>query len=170
MLAGTTRVGPDCFNTFGMQQTLEEVFLPETVAFIGYSAFFHNKELKRITIPDNVAEIGQAAFYQCSKLRSAELGGNLKIIGITAFRLCTELKEIRIPEKVAVIGDEAFAKCPGIKNAVFTGNAPRLKKDDYYTEGIFGRRSDDFRIQYPKGKKGWSDPWMDYRAEEIQTE
>lgn len=164
ILEGTTKICPNCFNMFDQQQTLEEVEIPDTVETIGYAAFFRNKKLKRVRIPDRVKNIDQAAFYECSELEAVEFGNSLNLIGITAFRLCTKIEKLVIPEKVNVIGDEAFAKCPGIKEAVFLGDAPRLKTHDYYTEGIFGRRAEDFRILYMEGRHGWEDPWMGYRT------
>ena len=169
VMDGTTKVCPDCFNTFKQRQTLEEVELPESITDIGYSAFFDNKRLKSIVIPDKVKSIGQAAFYGCEDLERVEFGTELEVIGITAFRLCRALTELTIPENVTVVGDEAFAKCEGISRATFLGDAPKVKDHDYYHEGIFGRRVDDFKIRYVEGKKGWTDPWKGYRTKIVET-
>ena len=162
---GITTICPDCFKTFGQRQTLEEVELPESLTAIDYSAFFGNKMLKRVVIPDGVKKIGQAAFYGCSSLEEAVFGRGLASIGICAFRLCEALRDPVIPENVSVIGDEAFGMCGQIHCVTFLGGAPRVKEHDYYHEGVFGRRGEDFRVRYAEGKDGWTEEWMGYRTE-----
>ena len=167
VLDGTTEIGHDCFNRYRMRQTLREVWIPDSVIEVGFAAFFENTILHSVILPDSVVRIAQAAFYRCSSLERAELGSGLREIGITAFRLCTSLKDVVIPEKVRIIGDEAFAICDQLGSPVFLGDAPELEEHDYYREGIFGKRDERFRIRYRAGTRGWTDPWMGYRTEEI---
>ena len=49
--------------------------------------------------------------------------------------------------------------------STFLGDAPRVKEHDYYHEGAFGRRGEDFRVKYTEGKGGWTEEWMGYRTE-----
>ena len=50
--------------------TLTTLILPETVTYIGYTAFRYCTKLTSLTIPDSVTEFGWGAFYNCSSLTS----------------------------------------------------------------------------------------------------
>ncbi|MGU8718771.1 leucine-rich repeat protein [Clostridium perfringens] len=67
---------PDSFMTKPSMGKLTSVKLPNTLKFIGDSAFEFN-QLTEITIPDSVTEIGGNSFFK-NKLSSIKLGCNVK--------------------------------------------------------------------------------------------
>ncbi len=122
-----------CCNTFHYNY-LTSIEIPETVTYIGRSAFSPSKNLTSITIPNSVTKIeesafsnceiietivmsnaitriGEDTFYGCKNLISINLPDNLKYIGYRAFKNCNELNSIYIPDNVTTIGDSAFEKC-----------------------------------------------------------
>lgn len=99
---------------------LEEVVMPDTVTYIGPSAFegdthlkrvniskslkkipdyaFKNTALEALTLPDGLEEIGNEAFY-CETTQQL----------ISTFHVESDLFSVVIPSSVKVIGDNAFA-------------------------------------------------------------
>ena len=70
--------------------------------------------VKKISVPDSVTFIGDSAFSECSKLSSFKMPGKLISIGNNAFQHCS-LLDTDIPEAVVSIGDYAFTGCESIK-------------------------------------------------------
>ena len=94
--------------------------LPDSVKYIGKSAFSGCENLINVVIGAGVTEIGDNAFYNFKKLtriilgsydRSAEGGlgmSALTQIGNYAFDGCYSLSEIEIPATVRMVGRDAF--------------------------------------------------------------
>ena len=94
--------------------------LPDSVRYIGKSAFSGCENLINAVIGGGVTDIGDNAFYNCKKLtrvilgsydRSAESGlgkSALTRIGNYAFDGCYSLEEIEIPSTVRTVGRDAF--------------------------------------------------------------
>lgn len=55
-------------NAFGENDTIETVYIEDSVTNIGKFAFWFCRNLKRITIPESVTSIGEKAFIFCKKL------------------------------------------------------------------------------------------------------
>ena len=87
---------------------MEEITLPDSVTFIGNSAFSGCTSLKEITLPNSITSIGYCAFYGCTSLEEITLPDSIASIGDCAFSGCTYLKEINIPDSITSIGDCAF--------------------------------------------------------------
>ena len=137
-----TGIGDNAF----MNQPMKTVSIPDTVEYIGISAFRDCDELTAVQIPDSVKEIGVAAFYDCAKLTTVKLPAGLKKIEMVTFKNCKvltgivlpegletiedaafwgckSLTEITIPTTVKDMGDAAFYECEGLKKATVLGSA-----------------------------------------------
>lgn len=66
-------------------ETIKSVVLPETLSYIGDSAFADVRELKSIVIPKNVNSIGCNAFMGCRKLSTVYIKSNDIYIQVYAF-------------------------------------------------------------------------------------
>jgi len=75
---------------------LVSVKMPESVEWIGPSAFAGCSALKSITIPDGVKTIDMHAFSNCKSLTSIKIPDSVKKIGGSAFRDCSELATVEI--------------------------------------------------------------------------
>lgn len=73
---------------------LEKVVLPETLEYIGKSAFSKCINLKDINIPNSVTEIGESAFSYCESIENIELSDNLKMLGNSTFAYSINLETI----------------------------------------------------------------------------
>ena len=97
----------------------EKVYLKEGTRGIAYRAFaeLHDRSAKDITIhamvmPDSVEYIGESAFYDCYNLTEITLSKNLKFIGEMAFNFCNSLENITLPNSLTIISAGAFSDCP----------------------------------------------------------
>ena len=72
---------------------LTDVYLGNSLSYIGIGAFFYCTGLKEINIPDSVETIDGAAFAECTNLTSVTISKNISSIGLQAFRDCDNLTE-----------------------------------------------------------------------------
>lgn len=130
-------------------KTLKEISLPNSIRYIGRSAFSSciNLEkieningitsiepdvfcgcvnLKSITLPFKLRYIGENAFAGCNNMKSLEFPPNLEEIDDCAFEGCSSLTEIKIPKDVIRVGANAFMDCDGINKVVFEGNVVNI--------------------------------------------
>jgi uncharacterized membrane protein len=116
--------------------------IPNSVTYIGVSAFEYCYNLTSVTIPNSVTSIGDFAFWDCSNLTS-----------------------VTIPDSVASIGYGAFAYCGSLTSAYFNGNAP-----SYFGDYVFDDTAPGFTIYYFAGMTGWTTPtWYGYPTASISV-
>ena len=107
-------------------QMLEEINFPESLRYIGYSAFRYTKlnevkinspeliisrdafsEVSAVLAEINAKSIGEYAFAGCFNLENLELGKDIEEIKSRAF-WGNKLTDINLPEHLRFIGTEAF--------------------------------------------------------------
>lgn len=70
--------------------------------------------LLSIELPNSLAFIGESAFEGCSDLKSIMIPGNVVSIGKGAFKDCSALESIVVPENVTYIGESVLENCSGL--------------------------------------------------------
>lgn len=118
----------------GLGGYVTDVYLPDTVTFIGDRAFDGMKKLKTVRMSKNIRSIGFAAFRNCINLREIELY-DIQKIGNEAFYGCESLTELNVPESASTVGSYAFAGCIGLKSAVINSNCD--DNDSFNTANTF---------------------------------
>ena len=83
-----------------------------------YSDMKFNETLEVIYLPNSITSIGNAAFYACSAIKSITIPNNVTSIGTTTFSGCLALKSITIPKNVTSIGGGCFSGCPKLTSFV----------------------------------------------------
>ena len=101
-------------NAFENYTSLKNIYLPDTVNFIGGSAFKNCVNLESIEIPRDVTNISGFAFENCGKLESVTLPAGLLMIRDSAFKGCTVLTDIEIPDTVIYMGNRVFEGCENL--------------------------------------------------------
>lgn len=116
-----------CFFTYKGSMSLEDMdfIIADGIKGIASRAFYSNELLTTLTMPDTVEFIGESAFQMWStlnggknnaKLKEIHLSKNVKYIGDVAFGGCTNncnlIEEVIIPSSVEYIGKETFSYSP----------------------------------------------------------
>lgn len=102
------------FNAFKNCYELNNIYIPNSVTFIGDYAFYLCESLTNVSIPAGVTSLGDGVFQGCYSLKTIKLPENLVSIGAYAFRSCKCLTSIDLPNSVTKIGQEAFVGCSSL--------------------------------------------------------
>ena len=127
---------------YAIGKTANTFEIPDSVASIGYGAFYGCDDLTSITIPDSVTSIGDWAFYDCSGLTSVTIPDSVMSIGRYAFSGCTGLTSVTIGDGVTSIGDWAFRNCTGLTSVTIPDSVTSI--GDYAFSGCRGLTSVTF--------------------------
>ena len=94
-----------------------------------------SRQITMANIPNTVNFIGPSAFEYCSNLTSVNIPNGVETIGNYTFRDCSSLISITIPESVTSIHRTSFWGCSGITTVFFYADSCSL---DACNDGIFG--------------------------------
>ena len=101
-------------SAFASCNRLTSISIPNSVIYIDSNAFARCNGLESVTIGNSVTTIGYGVFVYCQKLTSVTIGNSVTSIGGDAFTGCTSLTSIDIPNSVTTIGHQAFSLCQGL--------------------------------------------------------
>ena len=114
------------YNAF-YKTALKDIIIPNSVTNIDSRAFFECTGLTTIEIPNSVTKIGSYAFCWCYGLTSITIGNGLTSIGSNAFESCNKLTSITIPNNVTELGDYAFENCESLENVTLSNSIKTIK-------------------------------------------
>jgi hypothetical protein len=131
-------------------QGITDIYIPDTVTFIGDGAFstcfglsnvhlpnsiksinralFCKCSLQSINIPKSVVSIGDYAFRENSSLHNVIIPNNVISIGSNAFLECKSLVQIIIPKSVTSIGESAFWGCESLQQIIIPNSVMTIGK------------------------------------------
>ena len=101
---------------FSQAGALKYLTMPNTVTYIGTSAFSGCISLQTLIIPKGVTYIDGAAFTMCRCLEHLCLPDTLTKIYYRAFLNCNFIKTLSIPDTVTYIDESAFEDCFALEN------------------------------------------------------
>lgn len=91
---------------------LTGVIMPESVKYIGASAFENCSKLTEIRIPDKVEHIRCSLFRECNSLTKVHFGVNIKVMEKWVFYRNKNLESLIIENPDLEIADAAICNCP----------------------------------------------------------
>lgn len=103
-------------DAFAFNDSVETVYIPDSVKYIGENAFNSCEELICVVFGNGVESIGKDAFYSCLTLPEVFFPSSLKKIDGNAFENCSSLLNIYMPEGLESIGNYAFASCSSVES------------------------------------------------------
>lgn len=103
-----SRIEEEAFLNF---TSLIELYLPDTITYIGNSAFENCQNLQIVKLSTSLTEIAPYTFANCKRIESIDLPEAVIKIANHAFSGCQNLQSIAFPEGLLTIGEEAFRSC-----------------------------------------------------------
>ena len=135
-----TLVIPDLINGLPVTEIQDGAF---------QNSWGDNDLLTKVVIPDTVARIGNNAFFFCHGITQIDLPDSLTQLGSGAFSF-TGLTSVFIPQKVTMIGSNAFSECRNqMAINVHSANASYSSID-----GVLFNKSLTNLIRHPQAKGG----------------
>lgn len=101
-------------------ENVSSVSIPNTVTYIGNSAFRGCSQLSEVVIPDSVVSIGQYAF-SASGLVSVDIPDSVTTLDRGAFERCSRLTEISIGSGITELPLDVFASCYSLTSVTIPG-------------------------------------------------
>ena len=101
-------------------EDVSSVSIPNTVTYIGNSAFRGCSQLSEVVIPDSVVSIGQYAF-SASGLVSVDIPDSVTTLDRGAFERCSRLTEISIGSGITELPLDVFASCYSLTSVTIPG-------------------------------------------------
>lgn len=122
--------------------------IPESVCYIGATAFYLNESLESITLPEGLEAIGSAAFFGCSRLADITLPQSLMIISDDAFNSCDSLAFVRIGKSLQVMGEDVFFWCSDLESIEVDSE----NKNYFSNDGVLFSAKTNKLMHYPSAK------------------
>lgn len=119
---GLDGIGGSAFSNTG----LTTVTLPNSLTYLGSSAFSSCKDLASISIGTGITEIPYNCFSGCNALTSVDLPEHVTSIGGGAYSYCNGLVSITLPSSIQAVGASAFASCSNLEEVVIPDNVTTL--------------------------------------------
>ena len=118
-------------NAFSYNESIEEVFISDTVIEIGAYAFSECTNLRYVNLPANLTIIENNLFEECVNLQSINIPMHVKIIESYAFQGCESIVEISLPESLESIKSMAFAGCHALMEVLFPEGIKEIGENSF---------------------------------------
>lgn len=93
------------------RKKLEEIFLPDTLEWIGNKAFTGCHSLQSIQLPKTLTSLGSNAFASCFRLREVSIPGGVEAVRFATFYRCRSLERLVLEEGVKKVEHRAITQC-----------------------------------------------------------
>lgn len=117
---------------FANLTSLRYVHLPETMTYIGSSAFCDCHELKDVSFLRHVDTIGGGAFSSCFSIRDIVFSDTITSTGGGAFRDCLLLERIIWGAQMKTIDGQAFEDCVSLLECDLPNTVKTIGEDAFY--------------------------------------
>lgn len=111
ILPGTITIAAEAFFEGFRRSSFTKIYIPDSVQYIGNSAFENCVKLCEINIPDSVINMGKNVFKQCCELETIVFPGSLSVIPIGVCNSCSKLKQVYFAKGTKYIDSDAFKGC-----------------------------------------------------------
>ena len=118
-------------NAFTRNSDIKSVTLPQSLSFIGKSAFAWCRNLERVDAPC-VIEICDKAFMGCDSLTDIGLSSKLRCIGDKTFAFCPSLTSASMPNGIIRMGASVFEGCRNLKTVSLPQNLKIIANSTFY--------------------------------------
>lgn len=88
-----------------------DLTIPNSVTYIGFSAFCANIELTSVTLSNSLTTMERCLFFWCKNLRSLDIPRSVQEIKLSNVDGCKQLNTINIPSSVLYMEEDALTRC-----------------------------------------------------------
>lgn len=121
-----------------------------TVVALGNRAFYSLDQLTEVQLPDTLRYVGKSAFGWCSKLQTIAFADGLETIESYAFWYCQKLTKLNLPDSVTTVMEAAFGGCDALQTVTLSPEHPVLA----VTEGVLFNKETGVLLWYPAARSG----------------
>lgn len=139
------------------------LILPETLTFIGDSAFEACTKLDGVKFPEHLNAIGSNAFQNCTSLSRAILPNDLQHFGKAVFAGCTSLTEVSIPHDISRIAVNTFDGCTALQTVHLPAGT------DLIADSAFNGCTALQRVEYDGTVSDWYNVQIEDHNEVLYT-
>lgn len=109
---------------------IKSIDIPDSIFYIGYSAFYNCVNLESIIIPSNnkLTSILPETFTGCKSLQSITFSSYITSIGYSAFAGCTSLINVTLPSNITRIENAVFSYCIALSQIIIQSSDIALGK------------------------------------------
>lgn len=118
-------------NNTWYYSSMRTLTISEGVKTISASGIGYNQSLKEVYLPQSLVYIGEKAFYECSQIETIVIPDNVNYLGAFAFQYCKKLKEITIPDKITEIHESTFQFDDALETVTLHENITRIEKSAF---------------------------------------
>ncbi|MCL2046262.1 MAG: leucine-rich repeat protein [Oscillospiraceae bacterium] len=127
------------------------------VTRIAPRAFYEKESIESIVIPESVSYIGESAFAFCRGLKALVLSEGLEYIGPSAFMRCVSLNYLTLPNSIVTIEEYAFAYCMNLWSVSLPENLSRIESYSFMNCGLTTLSIPDSVVSI--GEEAFMDNW-----------
>ncbi len=133
--AGTRGIA-DCAFWADENTYLNRVTLPDSLQYIGYSAFA-GIDMDGVKMPSHLQCIYEGAFLGCTNLKEVKLPESLEYIGVGAFCSCPDLNSVKLPSSITEIEPWTFSYDEMLGSMELPAGVERIGEAAFYRAGLW---------------------------------
>ncbi len=140
---GIVYIGKIAYDYKGTLPEGSSVSVKDGTLLIADQLFYdYDTEIVSISIPDSVKFIGASAFENCASLASVTFGNSVEVIGSYAFEDCTSLTSVTLPDSVERLSENAFADCNSLAEIKFGNGLKYINPNAIYNTAWYINQPD----------------------------
>ncbi len=119
---GATSVEEEAFSCCD----LKEIFLPDSVEYLGANLFCNSTKLESVRLPANLKNLPPFLFCGCESLKKVEMPYEVQDFSEGLFAGCASLEEIPFRSGIKTLPENVFDSCSAIKSLVIPGDVTKI--------------------------------------------
>lgn len=119
---GAVSVEEDAFSCCG----LKEIFIPDSVEYLGANVFCNSTELESVRLPANLKILPPFLFCGCKSLKKVQMPYEVQDFSEGLFAGCSSLEEIPFRSGIKTLPENVFDSCSAVKSLVIPGSVTKI--------------------------------------------
>lgn len=113
---------------FHYNDSVNSIWIPDSVRTIEQSAFYGSSNLTKVVIGNGVREIEDWAFCVCKKLEVLSMGNSVTTIEDSVFTNCSALTQVNLPQTLTSLGEKVFEGCKALAEVTIPDGVEEIEE------------------------------------------